>query len=132
MSESNTLIDLSLDPPCPKGCAVTFHTKGDSSYEWNPAKINFHPMLQDRAKGQVACTSALMECLLKNPSLIPVVWRYDEHGTTRFIYFPGTTYKNWDGEPSAYVMYWDGGKWQHLLWKISRTYRADDFALIFQ
>jgi hypothetical protein len=124
-------VDFGADPFLPAGCKVEEHQKGkvaklerkgDDVY-LDGKKIEFWlsseqkrgvitgNTLRAKLAGKPVLNANMLDYLLKNPHLIPEVWKKDENGNTRYVFFWGTVYRSTAGNLYVRCLYWFGGRW---------------------
>ena len=117
------LIDCDADPFIPKGWTVESHKKG-GQLAFDPAKVKLHlsPNQQGRKyiegnklrkelANEPVLNANVLDFLLKNPSLIPEEWKKDASGSTRYVFFWGTIYRDSGGYLYVRYLCWGGGSW---------------------
>ncbi len=119
------IIDLDAPPLIPVAdWSVEEHRPG-GKWKWGPSRVDLwlspdqqngkvvtgHELAKQWAKRSVF-NANLLDYLLDHPQLIPESWKQDEQGQTLLIYFPGTKYRDSDGNLYVRYLYWRGGHWQ--------------------
>lgn len=120
MPPNNTLNITTKPEPLYEGWTIESHTPVG---EVDLSKIVFHlepeqkegrikgKVLHERLKGKKCLDGALLDYLLKHKELIPDLWKKDDQGNTRYIFFWGTVYRHSDGDLCVRYLYWDDGEW---------------------
>jgi len=119
------LIDCDSSPWCPNDWKVEEHKRG-GQLEFDPAKVELYLSpgqkgertikgheLRKELEGKPVMNACVLDHLLANSNLIPEVWKQDEQGLTRYIYFWGTVYRaSDDGDLFVRCLCWDDGRWR--------------------
>lgn len=144
-------IDLGTDPFLPDGWKVEEHRKGkvaklerkgDDLY-LDGKKIDFYlskpqkkrnvivgdELRKDLAK-QPVLNANVLDYLLKNPHLIPEMWKKDEKENTHYIFFWGTIYRSSDGRLCVRYLYWVGDWWNWSCGWLGNVWDDDDPAVV--
>lgn len=118
------VIDCDATPYIPEAWKVEEHRKG-GEMEFDPMKVVFHldedqkngrtivgNELRKRLAGKSVMNACVLDHLLANTNLIPEAWKANEDGSTRYIYFWGTVYRDSVGNLFVRYLYWHDGRWR--------------------
>lgn len=116
-------IDCDVAPFVPDGWKVEEHKKG-GQFVFDPAKVKLYlspnqrggkviegNKLRKELANEPVLNANVLDYLLAHPGLIPVDWKKDEQGNTRYIFFLGTIYRFSDGRLYVRCLYWNGDAW---------------------
>lgn len=125
MPTPNNTLNITTKPKPPyKGWTIESHTPVG---EVDLSKVVFHlepeqkegsikgEVLRERLKGKKCLDGALLDYLFEHKELIPDSWKKDEEGNTRYIFFWGTIYRDFDGFLCIRYLCWNGGGWRWFL-----------------
>lgn len=116
-------INCDANPYIPNDWKVEEHRKG-GEMEFDPTKVVFHldegqkngrtivgNELRKRFADKPVMNACVLDFLLANTNLIPEMWKANEDGSTRYIYFWGTVYRSSDGSLCVRYLCWRDGRW---------------------
>jgi hypothetical protein len=125
------LVDCDLDPMIPDSRKIEAHQKdgkvrlerrGDAllvdgveiELYLDPAQQSGNIVgtkLRDKFSDKLVLNACVLDYLIEHPELIPESWKKDEQGRTRFIFFWGTIFRNFDGGLGVGCLFWDQSEW---------------------
>ncbi len=111
------VIDCDADPFVPDGCRVEEHKQG-GQFTFDRSQIEFYlddgqkngkyimgDKLRERLADKPCLNANVLDYLLANPHLIPDEWK------GKYIYFWGTTYRDYDGDLCVRYLHWCRDRW---------------------
>lgn len=116
-------IDTDAAPYIPDGWTIEEH-RGDGILEWDASKVKLYlddaqmngkriegNLLRKRLAKKLVLNASVLDFLLANPQHIPEIWKADDRGNRRYIFFWGTIYRNTVGNLYVRYLCWFGDRW---------------------